>query len=385
MTIAAERGILLFGCKSFEGGRGALGEKIMVGMSGGVDSSAAAALLQDEGFDCLGVTLRLYTNEEIGLPNRHTCCSLDDVDDARAAAFRLGMPHYVFSAAGLFEEKVIRRFVDTYEAGGTPNPCIDCNRHLKFSYMLDRARELGCEYIATGHYARTERRADGRMLLKKGLDASKDQSYVLYMLTQEQLRHIKFPLGALTKPEVRKIAERRGLLNAKKHDSQDICFVPDGDYAAFIRRYTGKDYPPGDFVDESGRVLGRHGGMIGYTVGQRRGLGVSGGRPLYVREKRVSDNKIVLSGNDALFSDTLYAEGINLIDRERLEGPVRCRAKIRYSHGEAACTVHPAGADAIRVVFDEKQRAITAGQAVVLYDHDTVIGGGTIVETECER
>lgn len=357
-------------------------EKVMIGMSGGVDSSVAAILLQEAGLDCIGVTLRLYTNEEIGLSNRHTCCSLEDVDDARSAAFRLGIPHYVFAATDEFEERVIRHFVSTYEVGGTPNPCIECNRHLKFSYMLDRARELGCEYIATGHYARVERRDDGRWLLKKGLDASKDQSYVLYMLTQDQLRHTKFPLGGLTKPEVRDIAANRGLLNAKKHDSQDICFVPDGDYASFIRRYTGKEYPPGDFIDEDGRVLGRHGGMIGYTIGQRRGLGVSGGRPLYVCEKRIEDNTVVLSGNDRLFSDTLYAEGVNLIDRDSLSQPVRCRAKIRYSHGEEPCTAQQIGSDAVRVVFDEKQRAVTAGQAVVLYDNDVVIGGATIVRTE---
>ena len=357
-------------------------EKVMIGMSGGVDSSVAAVLLQEAGLECLGVTLRLYTNEELGLSDRHTCCSLDDVEDARSAAYRLGIPHYVFTATEQFEKSVIRHFVETYEAGGTPNPCIECNRHLKFSYMLDRARELGCDFIATGHYARTERRGDGRWLLKKGADGSKDQSYVLYMLSQEQLARVRFPLGGLTKREVRRIAEERGLLNAKKHDSQDICFVPDGDYASFIRRYTGKEYPPGDFIDEEGRVLGRHGGMIGYTIGQRRGLGVSGGRPLYVCEKRTEENTVVLSGNDRLFSDTLYAEGVNLIDRETLSEPVRCRAKIRYSHREEPCTAVQVGADAVRVVFDKKQRAITPGQAVVLYDGDVVIGGATIAGTE---
>ncbi len=356
-----------------------MADKVMIGMSGGVDSSVAALRLKEAGFDCVGVTMKLYTNDELGLPERHTCCSLDDVEDARSAAFRLGMPHYVLNEKAAFEEKVIRHFVETYEAGGTPNPCIECNRHLKFSAMLHRAEELGCAYIATGHYARIERREDGRWLLKKGTDASKDQSYVLYMLTQEQLSRTKLPLGELTKPEVRRIAEERGLLNAKKHDSQDICFVPDGDYEAFIRRYTGKEYPSGDFVDEDGNVLGRHRGLIAYTVGQRRGLGVSGGRPLYVCRKDMKKNAVVLSDNDALFSDTLKARNVNLIDRERMDGPLRCAAKIRYSHSEAPCTVTQTGEDEWTVVFDTPQRAVTGGQAVVLYDGDTVIGGGTII------
>ena len=356
-----------------------MAEKVMIGMSGGVDSSVAALRLKDEGFACVGVTMKLYRGGEDVPPERPVCCSLDDAEDARSAAFRLGMPHYVLNETAAFEEKVIRHFVATYEAGGTPNPCIECNRHLKFSAMLRRADELGCAYIATGHYARVERRADGRWLLKKGLDASKDQSYVLYMLTQAQLARTKLPLGGLTKPEVRRIAEERGLLNAKKHDSQDICFVPEGDYEGFIRRYTGRDYPPGDFVDEAGHVLGRHHGLIAYTIGQRRGLGVSGGRPLYVCRKDTERNAVVLSDNDALFSDTLTARAVNLIDRDELDGPVRCAAKIRYSHGEAPCTVTQTGPDEMRVVFDEPQRAITQGQAVVLYDGDVVIGGGTIV------
>lgn len=353
-------------------------DKVMIGMSGGVDSSVAALLLKDAGYDCLGVTLRLYTNEEAGLPQGHTCCSLDDVEDARSAALRLGMQHVVLNMTEQFEDKVIRHFVETYEAGGTPNPCIECNRHLKFSQMLRRARELGCSHIATGHYARVERREDGRFLLKKGRDASKDQSYVLYMLTQEQLRHTLLPLGELSKPQVRAIAAERGLLNARKHDSQDICFVPDGDHEAFIRRYTGRDYPAGDIVDEEGRVLGRHRGMIAYTIGQRRGLGVSGGRPLYVLQKRTADNTLVLGDDAALYSGVLRARSVNLIDRDAIDGPLRCAAKIRYSHHESPCTVTQTGEDEITVVFDEPQRAVTSGQAVVLYDGDTVVGGGTI-------
>lgn len=349
----------------------------MIGMSGGVDSSVAALLLKDAGYDCLGVTLRLYAGE----PERageKSCCSLDDAEDARSAAFRLGMPHYVFNTSDAFDRDVIQDFIATYEAGGTPNPCIACNRRVKFPRMYARARELGCEYIATGHYARIEQRADGRWLLLRGTDRAKDQSYVLYVLTQELLAHVKFPLGGLTKPEVRAIAEERGLLNARKRDSQDICFVPDGDYEGFIRRRTGREYPPGDFVDGEGHILGRHRGVIGYTIGQRRGLGVPGGRALYVCRKDAAKNEIVLSGNDALFSRTLTARDLNLIDREAIEGTLRCTAKIRYSHGEAPCAVTQTGPDKITVTFDEPQRAVTAGQAVVLYDGNIVIGGGTI-------
>jgi tRNA-specific 2-thiouridylase len=357
----------------------------MIGMSGGVDSSVAALLLKEEGFDCLGVTMRLYTNEEAGLTDTRTCCSLDDVEDARSAAYRLGMPHYVFNATETFEEKVIRNFVETYEAGGTPNPCIECNRHLKFSHMYRRAQELGCGYIATGHYARIEQREDGRWLLKKGIDETKDQSYVLYMMTQELLAHTRFPLGGLRKTQVRQIAQERGLLNAKKRDSQDICFVPDGDYGVFIRRYTGRDYPAGDFVDESGKVLGRHHGLIDYTIGQRRGLGVAAAHPLYVCRKCMGDNTVVLTENARLFSSSLRARHINLIDRATIDEPVRCKAKIRYKHMEQPCTVTQTGPDELRVDFDEPQRAITDGQAVVLYDGDVVIGGGTIFGTMEER
>ena len=345
--------------------------KVMIGMSGGVDSSVAALLLRNAGSDCLGATMHLYEGTSSGSR---------DAEDAKAVADRLGMEHRVFEAASDFEEKVIRYFVDTYEAGGTPNPCIECNRTMKFSHMYRLAREQGCERIATGHYARVSRREDGRWLLKKGLDVDKDQSYFLYVLTQEMLAYTLFPVGELRKEDVRRLAEENGFVNARKRDSQDICFVPDGDYASFICAYTGRTYPPGDFVDEQGRVLGRHEGMIRYTVGQRRGLGVSGGKPLYVCRKCAADNTIVLTDNERLFTDTLYADKLNLITEDSLRGPIRCRARIRYRHREQPATVTQVGEDRIRVVFDEPQRAVTVGQAVVLYDGDTVIGGGTICE-----
>lgn len=349
-----------------------MAEKILVGMSGGVDSSVAALLLQQEGYDCVGGTMRLYVGDG-------KCGSTDDAKDAGLVAARLGMEHYVFDASKSFEENVIQPFVSVYEQGGTPNPCIDCNRTMKFDRMYRLARELGCDGIATGHYARIQPSGDGRWLLKKGLDENKDQSYFLYVMTQEMLAYTKFPVGELSKENVRVLAEEYGLINARKRDSQDICFVPDGDYEAFIRSYTGRNYPAGDFVDESGCILGRHNGIIGYTVGQRRGLGVSAKKPLYVCRKCVENNTIVLAENDALFSNVLYADHINLITVNCLEEPLRCKARVRYRHREQPATVTQVGEDTIKVVFDEPQRAITAGQAVVLYDGETVIGGGTIL------
>lgn len=347
-------------------------------MSGGVDSSVAALLMVRAGYVCMGVTMKLWSGETAG---EKTCCTADDAMDARSVAMRLGMPFYVFNMTGDFQREVVDRFVSIYEAGLTPNPCIDCNRYMKFSRLLEKGRILGCDVIATGHYARIERDPGGRWLLKKAAHGEKDQSYVLYMLTQDQLAHTRFPLGDLRKDQVRALAEENGFLNAHKRDSQDICFVPDGDYAAFIRGYTGKDYPPGDFVDETGSILGRHRGIIGYTVGQRRGLGVSGGHRLYVGSKNCRDNTVTLTDNDRLFARRLLAGDINLIAVDRLEGPLRCRARIRYKQAEQPATAIQTGPDELTVVFDEPQRAIAPGQAVVLYDGDTVLGGGTIRQT----
>ena len=355
-------------------------KKAMIAMSGGVDSSVAALLTQRDGYECMGVTMKLYDGVTAG---EKTCCTADDAQDAKSVCVRLGMPHYVYNFMEDFDRQVIRRFVETYEAGDTPNPCIDCNRYLKFSRLWDRAAVLGCDCIVTGHYARIERREDGRWLLKKGLNEDKDQSYVLYMLTQEELARTRFPLGGMSKDAVRALAAESGLLNAQKHDSQDICFVPDGDYGAFIRDYTGREYPEGDFVDlDTGKVLGRHKGQICYTIGQRRGLGVSGGRKLYVCRKNMEANTVALGDNDRLFSRTLRANNINLIPFDRLDEPLRCKARIRYKHTEQPATVTQTGPDELTVVFDEPQRAITTGQAVVLYDGDTVLGGGTIFSTE---
>ena len=354
--------------------------RALIAMSGGVDSSVAALLMARAGYDCVGATMKLWGGETG--PDSRTCCSADDAADARSVAVRLGMPFYVLNMTADFDRDVIAPFVATYEAGATPNPCIECNRHMKFTCLWDRAAALGCDVMATGHYARTERDASGRWLLKKALYGEKDQSYVLYMLTQTELARTRFPLGTLSKGEARALAEENGLLNARKRDSQDICFVPDGDYAAFIRRYTGRDYPAGDFVDGKGRVLGRHEGIVGYTIGQRRGLGVAAGQPLYVRRKDAASNTVVLGRNEELFSRRLVARTVNLIPVDRLEGTVRCRARVRYNMAEQPAAVTQTGPDELEVIFDEPQRAIAPGQAVVLYDGDTVLGGGTIFQTE---
>ncbi len=354
-------------------------EKAMIAMSGGVDSSVAALLIHQQGYDCIGCTMKLYDNQDAGISREHTCCSLDDVEDARAVARRLQMPYYVFNFSEDFREKIIDKFVSCYEKGITPNPCIDCNRYMKFDKLFDRAKVLGCKYIVTGHYARIE--FDGKQyLLKKALDESKDQSYVLYSMTQEQLSHTLFPLGTMTKAETRQIAEENGFLNASKPDSQDICFVPDGDYAKVVELHSGKSAEPGDFVDTSGRILGRHNGIIHYTVGQRRGLGLSFAEPHYVLSVCPSDNTVVLGTHSELFARALNAGDFNWISGNAPASPLQCKAKIRYRHPEQGCTATANADGTVTVQFDDPQRAITPGQAVVLYDGDTVLGGGTILE-----
>jgi tRNA-specific 2-thiouridylase len=362
-------------------------------MSGGVDSSVAAWLVRERGCDCIGITLKLFDNDDVngkepcfcpsGPPAAHNgCCSLADVNDAKLVAHRLGIPHYVLNFAEDFRDQVIRRFIETYEAGATPNPCIDCNRYIKFDSLLRRAEQIGFGVVVTGHYARVEKDAgSGRFLLRKGVDGKKDQSYVLYATTQEQLSFCCFPLGDLTKQEVRDIASAQGFINAAKHDSQDICFVPGGDYGAFIERYTGKRYPEGDIIDGNGVVLGRHKGFIRYTLGQRRGLGVAAGTPLYVTGKSAADNTVTLGPDSSLYTKFLTADRINLIACAELEKPLRVRVKTRYLQAEQDGVVEQTGPGSIRVDFDKPQRAVTPGQAVVLYDGDLVIGGGTIRET----
>ena len=349
--------------------------KALIGMSGGVDSSVAAYLTQQAGFSCVGATMRLYAGED----QEGTCCSLDDVEDARSVAYRLGIPFYVFNFSEDFRQSVMDDFVRCYEAGLTPNPCIQCNRHLKFDRFLRRAQELGCDYIVTGHYARIQQNPDsGRWELRKALDEAKDQTYFLYTLTQEQLAHTRFPLGELTKAQAREIAESQGFINAKKRDSQDICFVPDGDYAAFLSRYTGKTYPQGDYLDLSGKVVGRHKGAVAYTLGQRKGLNLAMGEPVYVCSKDMAKNTVTVGPNEALMSTSLLANDCNWIAIDQPQQPVRVQAKARSRMAAQPATVYPLEDGTVRLVFDSPQRAITPGQAVVFYDGDTVLGGATI-------
>lgn len=374
-------------------------KKVLIAMSGGVDSSVAAALMVQEGYECVGCTMKLLNQEDVYHSSDHTCCSLDDVEDARFVARKLDMPYYVFNFASDFSEKVIDRFVRTYQAGGTPNPCIDCNRYMKFERLYRRARELGCAAVVTGHYARIRFDDEsGRWQLLRSKNPDKDQTYVLYSMTQEQLSHTLFPLGEFPdKDKVRRIADQYGFVNSHKPDSQDICFVQSGKYADFIESRTGQQAAHGDFVDEDGNVLGEHKGLIRYTIGQRRGLGLALPAPLYVSRIDTEKNQVVLTPEDRLYSRCLIAEDFNWIlmpdrgirktasaDSDPVndtppEGSVfEVTAKPRYRAKEAAATARVLDGGKVEILFHEPQRALTVGQAVVLYQGEKVVGGGTI-------
>ncbi|MBQ9111876.1 MAG: tRNA 2-thiouridine(34) synthase MnmA [Oscillospiraceae bacterium] len=353
-----------------------MAKSALIAMSGGVDSSTAALLMQQQGYSCVGATMKLFRTGDIVC--ERTCGAPDDAADAAAVAARLGMEHHVFDFSEQFREHVMTQFVQTYENAGTPNPCIECNRFLKFGCMIEKMHELGLEHVVTGHYARVEYDEKyGCFALKKAVDAAKDQTYFLYTLTPEQLQYVRFPLGALEKAEVRRIAEKNGFVTAKKKESQDICFVPDGDYAGFIERFSGKSFPEGDFTDMQGNVLGTHKGLIHYTIGQRKGLGVAVGHPVYVCRINAENNTVTLGENEDLYTDSVTARRVNLITD--LREPVRVLAKIRYRHKEQPAAAWQDADGLLHVQFDEPQRAVTKGQAVVLYDGDTVIGGGEIL------
>ena len=364
---------------------------IAVAMSGGVDSSTVAAMLRTEGHNVIGLTMQLWNQRRLagheGMPEsvQGRCCSLDDVYDARRVAQHLGIPYYVVNHEDRFERDVVRPFVAEYLSGRTPIPCSLCNNHLKFDQLLIVAQQIGAERVATGHYARVEYDGDrGRWLLIRPSDLAKDQTYFLFGLTQEQLSRTLFPLGGMTKPEVRELARQHGLALAEKPDSQEICFVPGGDYKRFIDAYLadqGEALPDtaGELVTTTGEVIGEHGGIHNFTVGQRKGLGVATGSPLYVIQISGADKQVIVGGQEHLYSQTLRARRVNLIALDDLRQPMRVSVKIRHRHEPAPAVIEKTADDEILATFDQPQRAITPGQAAVFYDGNVVVGGGWIV------
>ena len=354
-------------------------EKVVVGMSGGVDSSVAAWLLKEQGYDVIGVTMQIWQDEEQTVQEENGgCCGLSAVEDARRVADVLQIPYYVMNFKNEFKSRVMDYFVEEYLHGRTPNPCIACNRYIKWESLLRRSLEIGADYIATGHYARISKLPNGRYSIRTSVTGRKDQTYALYNLTQEQLRRTLMPVGNYAKDEIRSMAKRIGIPVADKPDSQDICFVPDGDYASFIRENTQVEIRPGNFVTSDGTIVGTHKGIIHYTVGQRKGLGLSLGSPVFVLEIRPETNEVVIGSNEESMSRYVRANQVNLMSEPELDTKRRVWAKIRYNHKGAWCTVERTSEDEILCTFDEPVRAITPGQAVVLYDGEYVLGGGTI-------
>lgn len=353
---------------------------VVVGMSGGVDSSVAAMLLKEQGYNVIGVTMQIWQDEETEMiQDNGGCCGLTAVDDARRVAKSIGIPYYVMNFKKEFEENVIDYFIESYKNGETPNPCIACNRFVKWESLLDKSMSIGADYIATGHYAKVVKLDNGRYALKQSKTVAKDQTYALYNLTQDQLKRTLMPVGDYDKDEIREMAEKINVRIANKPDSQDICFVPDGDYGNFIENHTGEKFEPGNFVDVDGKILGEHKGIVNYTIGQRKGLGLSLGKPAFVTEIRPETNEVVIGDNQDTFAIGLRANKLNFMPFETLVGEQTFTAKTRYSQKPAICHVKMVGEDEMEVCFDNAQRAITPGQAVVLYDGELVVGGGTIV------
>ena len=352
-------------------------KKVVVGMSGGVDSSVAAYLLKEQGYDVIGVTLRMAPNDEDTIENEGGCCSLSAVEDARRVCDRIGIPFYVLNFKDIFKEKVIDYFVDEYIAGKTPNPCIACNKHIKFDALLRKARGIGAEYVATGHYAKIIEK-DGRFLLIRSDDDKKDQTYALYNFTQDQLAHTLMPCGKYTKDKIREIAKEIGLAVHNKKDSEEICFIPDNNHGNFILKQKNNLVKEGNFVDKEGNILGRHKGIVYYTIGQRKGLGIALGRPVFVTDIRPKTNEVVLGAEEDIFKTDLVAKDVNFIPFDNLENELEVTAKVRYSAKPAVATLSPLKNGRIKVSFKETQRAITKGQSVVFYDGNVVVGGGII-------
>lgn len=358
-----------------------MGNRVVLGMSGGVDSSVAAYLLKKAGYEVIGITMQVWQENEEFSEREGGCCSLSSVNDARRVADKIGIPYYVMNFRGIFKEKVIDYFIEDYLDGKTPNPCVACNRYIKFDELLRRAEGLGADYVATGHYARIYEE-NGRYILEKAADDHKDQTYALYNLTQEQLKKTLMPCGDYTKDEIREIAREIGLDVANKKDSQDICFVEDGDHGNFVYSMVPEKKNPGNFVDKNGKVLGVHKGIAYYTIGQRKGLGLALGRPVFVMAIDKEKNEVVIGSDEDLMHDTLICDDVNLIMIDKLTGPVELTGKIRYAAKPARCTVYPLEDGRIKAVFAEKQRASTKGQSAVFYDGLKVFGGGVIREID---
>ncbi len=358
-------------------------EKVVVGMSGGVDSSVAAYLLLKAGYDVVGVTMQIWQDEDLEIQSAKAgCCGLSAVDDARRVSNKLGIPYYVMNFKEEFKDSVIDYFVEEYQKGNTPNPCIACNRYVKWESLLDRSLGIGADYIATGHYAKVIQLDNGRYTLEKSVTSEKDQTYALYNLTQDQLARTLMPVGEYTKDEIREIAKEIDLRIHNKPDSQEICFIPDNNYAKFITEYTNEESREGNFVNPDGKVIGKHKGIINYTIGQRRGLNLSMGHPVFVLAIRPETNEVVIGNSDEVYSSKLLANKLNFMSIPDLDGEMEVTGKIRYSHKGSKCKIRKVDQDIIECVFDEPQRAITPGQAVVFYDGDIVVGGGTIMRNE---